>query len=32
MGPGMETVLYIKGPRMRSEMAGMKTMGPLWDE
>jgi hypothetical protein len=22
MGPGMETVLYIKGPRMRSEMAG----------
>ena len=22
MGPGMETVLYIKGQRMRSEMAG----------
>lgn len=22
MGPGMETVLYMKGPRMRSEMAG----------
>jgi uncharacterized protein YcfJ len=22
MGPGMETVLYIKGPRMRSEMGG----------
>jgi hypothetical protein len=22
MGPGMETVLYLKGPRMRSEMAG----------
>ena len=22
MGPNMETVLYIKGPRMRSEMAG----------
>lgn len=22
MGPGMETVLYVKGPRMRSEMAG----------